>query len=44
MTILANDNFADDNSAYDNFAYDPELLGMKNLLTRVICKLTAKSQ
>ena len=51
MTILANDNFADDdladdnfdydNSAYDNFAYDSELLGMKNLLTQVICKLRA---
>jgi len=38
MTILANGNFAD-----DNLAYDSELLGMKNLLTQVICKLKANS-
>ena len=38
MTIVANEKFAD-----DNFAYDSELLGMKNLLTQVICKLKANS-
>jgi hypothetical protein len=37
MTILANEHFADENFPDDNFAYDSELLGMKNLLTQVIC-------
>jgi hypothetical protein len=38
MTIVANEKFGD-----DNFAFDSELLGMKNLLTQVICKLKANS-